>query len=332
MGRESGGSAPQDGFNYQDWIVAYYLISPNNGIGERPEKVYVELDDADLHFTISDGTIDYKHFFEVKKRSTGDLKWNDFKNNIAPEFASIAETYTDEGIAPLFHIATNCNFSDRLGKFISNIEKARLGSIPWYTFDSRHDRTEVKPLKKSLECSDEVFSTLINGLCGHKHSHEELKLGVKDHLRDCSPGQFRRGMTIVIKEIHETTSDVIERRELEKEVGFDFDSVDDGTSWSAVGDDLRDDVEGVEQKYNSYDSSFEEVSRDRVKISKYTNSVLENSEIPTELVDTRSGRIQQEYERLIEAEKNSLSARANIAQEIRALRSQESVPTVGGEE
>jgi hypothetical protein len=321
MSRESGGSSGREGFQFQDWMAAYYFVAySNDSMSGTPQTLHIERDRSDFHFRIEEDDLTQVHCFESKLRSGGQLTWSNFCTDILPNFAEIAEENTDEGWVLYLHTVTNVGFQGKLNTLLDDVEKFRKGSISWSAIKSRHDRMFQRISNEiDRDPDSEVFSTLVWGLSKHRRNKEQLELSLLEFLRKCSSTRARAGREMIMKMISEKDHGVISREELESEISFDLTPRSDSTNWNRGGSELRKGADELQNTFSSSDSHVSEYMEQRIQIQRYAEHVSSQSEADEEIIASHSGRVESEFDKLIEAEKTTSAAQSNISDSIEAI-------------
>jgi len=307
MSQESGGAAPRRGFTYQDYAAAYFFVSDEPTFrSEHPLELHIEQDDSDFVYFIRNSDGEIAHYFEVKEKQKGELKWNKFKNDILTEFTSIIKDSPRHFDTGVFHTVVNTAFARKIANLHDDAKSLRHGQNSWPALSTRRERRyDTIRNAVGLEDQESIFYDLIWGLFGHAISKSELDSRLENYLRDCSPRKHRKAKQIILNQIHEMDTGIIRRDELEKKIGFDLVPHNDSTSsTSADLSELQDNVESISDRYSTQSEQISDVASDKATAQGYAERLSENADsVDDSVVETHATQLEEIFEERIELEK-----------------------------
>lgn len=317
MSEESGGGAPRRGFNFQDYAAAYFFVSDEPTFrAAQPLELHIEQDGSDFSYFIRNSDNEIAHYFEVKEKQEGELKWSKFKNSILPEFASIMEDSPRFSDTTIFHTVVNTAFARKIGNLHDDAEKLRQGQLSWPGLSTRRERRyDTIRSATDLEDDEEGFYRLIWGLFGHAISESELDSRLESYLRSCAPRKHRMAKQVILNEIHETDTGIIRRDELEEEIGFTLKPLDDSTSGDTTEPQhLRGEVENISQSYPSKEDRTSELVADKSSTQEYVEWLSEEAGADESVVETHGTHLEEAFEERIEIERRKSELDHSIGQ------------------
>lgn len=305
MSQESGGAAPRRGFTYQDYAAAYFFLSDEPVFkSEQPLELHIEQDDSDFLFFIRQSEGEVAHYFEVKEKQEGELKWNKFKKDILPEFTSIIKNSPRHFDTPIFHTVVNTAFARKIAKLHDDSQSLRNGE-PWPALSARRER-RYDTIRNSVDVEEKsTFYQLIWGLFGHTIAKSEIESRLENYLRNCSPRKHRRAKEIILNRIHEMDTGIIRRDELEDAIGFDLEPHNDSTnSTTADLSELKNDVDSISDRYSTQSDNISEVATDKSTTQEYVEQLSDEVDGTDEtVVETHGTQLEEAFEERIEIEK-----------------------------
>lgn len=306
MSQESGGAAPRRGFTYQDYAAAYFFLSDEPSFRSKdPLELHIEQDDSDFSYFIRNSDGEIAHYFEVKEKREGELKWNKFKNDVLAEFASIIRDSPRHYDTGVFHTVINTAFARKIARLHNDAKSLRSGQESWPALSTRRER-RYDTIRNAVELDDESkFYNLIWGLFGHTIAKSELDSRIENYLRDCSPRKHRKAKQIILNRIHEMDTGVIRRDKIERDIGFDLAPHNDSTSGSSadIGD-IQNEVESISNQYSSQSDQVSKVASDQSITQKYVERLSEEDDTVDEtVVETHAAQLDEVFEERIELEK-----------------------------
>lgn len=306
MAEESGGAPPRRGFNFQDYAAAYFFISDEPMFRtSQPLELHIEQDDSDFSYFIRNSDNEVAHYFEVKEKQEGELKWSEFKSGILPEFVSIMENSPRYSDSNCFHTVVNTAFARNIGKLHDDGKKLRDGQQGWPALATRRERRyDTIRSATNLEDDEECFYKLIWGLFGHAISKSELDSRLENYLRDCAPRKHRMAKQVILNEIHETDTGVIRRDELEDKIGISLKPLEVSTR----GDEtelqhLRNEVEKISQSYPTIDDRTEKLATDKSSMQEYVELLSEKGDVDETIVETHGTHLEEVFDERIRVER-----------------------------
>lgn len=338
MSEEAGGASPRRGFRYQDLAAAYYFITDYpDFLPKRPEKLYIERFDSDFAFILEQDDGKSQHYFEAKYIETGELKWGDkFKSSVFPEFYRINSKYVEDepGEIAYFHLVTNGAAATRVSHFIENAEYLRKGTR-WVVFKKRYSRDELSKLLSGIQSNteikndddvaaasdkDDLYRT-VWGLHLHTPTKDELELKLENYLRRCSPARFREPMRVIVNEIADTGSGIIERRELEEKAQISLDPQGGGTSPASTKSQerLHSEVEEIASSRSGSSPNTPQIRQERENVREFGNRLKSHPDTDQITIDAATETADELYGKLEEEAREKAATESQISQQIGIL-------------
>lgn len=305
MSEESGGAPPRRGFKYQDYAAAYFFISDEPSFRtDQPLELHIEQDDSDFSYFIRNSEGEVAHYFEAKEKKSGELKWNEFKNSVLPEYVSIMENSPRHSDTTCFHTVVNTTFARKVADIHDDAMALRKGQKSWPALAIQRER-RYDTIKDStdLKEDEEGFYKLLWGLFGHAISESELDSRLVGYLRDCAPRKHRMAKEVILNEIHETDSGIIRRDSLEEKIGISLSPLDDSSKGDTDPQNLQVEAERISQKYPSTEGEMEDVVSDLSSTQEYVEWLSEEEDIDETVVETHATQLEEAFEERIELEK-----------------------------
>lgn len=316
MSTESGGAAPRRGFDFQDYAAAYFFISdePTFRI-DRPLELHIEEDDTDFSYIIRNTDNEVAHHFEAKEKQNGELKWSKFKNSILPEFASVMAEYPRYSDVSCFHTVTNTAFASKIADLHNDGKSLRSGSETWPILSTRNSRIyNIVGNATGLSDDENALYKLLWGLHGHAISKSEIDTRLTNYLRDCTPRKHRMAKRVILNEIHETDSGILNIDDFEAKIGATLKPVEDTTRGDTTDPvRLRENIEEISQSYTS-ESNLNRLASDKSSISEYIEHMYEESGVDESVVETHGAQLQEVFDERIELERRKSELNTSISQ------------------
>ncbi|GGN96740.1 hypothetical protein [Haloarcula pellucida] len=351
MPEEAGGASPRRGFRYQDLAAAFYFLTDYpEFLPKKPEKLHIERFDSDFAFVLEDDCGKSQHYFEVKFVETGELKWGGkFKSSVFPEFYRINSKHAEKGgedIA-LFHLVTNGAAATRVNNFIENSEYLRNGT-PWATFKKKYSRNELSKLLSGIQSNkeikndgevipasdvDDLYRT-VWGLHLHTPTKAELELKIEKYLRRCSPARFKEPMNLILDEIADTGSGVLERRELEEKAQISLDPRDSGTSPSNTKnqEELHSEVEEIGSSRSESTPNTPQIRQERENVRELGERLKNHPETDRITIEAATETVDELYGKLEEEAREKSATESQIGQQIDTLLKQTELTSTSPED
>lgn len=238
------------------------------------------------------------------------------------------------GTENYYHLVTNGAVAKDIADFVDDAESLRHGT-PWTTFEKMDGRVELTKLQSAINSDSQAIedddvampnnkSDLYHpvwGLIVHTPTFNELKADLENHLRDCAPANFRTPMIEILEEISETDSGIINRRELEQQVGISLDA--DSQSTDSASDT---DFEEIKEQMNSICDSFSSSSTNTPQIRQKREDVREFGDQLNEVPETDDASIEasreildDQFEKLEQLDVEKNKTEAQIGQQLEHL-------------
>lgn len=253
MADESGGADPTRGFRYQAKLAEYFFLKgvPSFHGDTRPTELHIEQDDSDFSFFIREDDRECGHFFEAKRKDSGELKWSEFKKEVLTEFINIERNNQRPTDVEFFHIGINTTFARKIDKMITDAEDFRKNKHGWIRIYHKSKREYLGVLYDYLEVEDdEVLSDLVWGLVGHTIPEDQLDDKIYDFLKKCSPRDPKKNKKLIFDEIIGKGSGVIRRNELEDELDIRLEPSNSSTTSSSSLQETKKELESLADDIN----------------------------------------------------------------------------------
>lgn len=337
MPEKSAGAAPQEGFQYQRRAAAYFFLTGDiidfSGI---IEKLYIEKHHADFSFIIEQDERFKKHFFESKYKTTGELKWNTFKESVFPEFYRISEKHSDSANKnrTYFHLVTNGSVADSIADLAEDAELMRHGT-PWGTFESIHGREVIDKLKSGIESNEVVqndesvdmpedrddLHTPLWGLVINTPTLEEVEAKIENYLRDCSPGNFTRPKLRILEEIQKEGSLLVKRRDLQDKIDIQLNKLSQTTTPSnnKTFGDLKGELNVMSDEFNSSSPRTPKIKQNREDVREFSERLNKLPNTDETTVESASEILDDQLSKLEEIEKDKYETEAQISAQLDLL-------------
>ena len=316
MSTESGGGPPRRGFAYQDYAAAYFFVSDEPTFrADNPLELHIEQDDADFSYFIRNSDREVAHYFEVKEKQQGELKWSELKNSILPEFVSILNNSPRHSDTSCFHTVVNTAFARKVASLHDDANDLRNGES-WPALSTRRERRYDK-IRNATELQDdeESFYSLLWGLFGHTISQSELESRLEGYLRDCAPRKHRMAKRVILNEIHETDTGIIRRDELEDKIGVRLKPLEDSTSGdSTEPQHLREEVTKISETYPLKEEETGTIASDKSSSQEYVEWLSEDADVDESVVETHATHLEEVFEERIELERRKSELDHSIGQ------------------
>lgn len=342
MPDKSGGADPQRGFRYQNLAAAYFLVTDEpEFLRKNPSLMRIEQDDGDFHFKIHyDDRIDH-HFFEVKYKQKGEIKWNKFKKDVVPEFYRISETQISESedTQAYFHLVTNGAAAGKIHNLVEASDKLRDTSYTWSTFTTEQERRHLNPIKDQLgrdsqiETADEIDSPdsiedlleVVWGLMLHTPTEYELKSEIDDFLRDIYPGDFSRIREDIVGYISENVDGVVHRDDLKEDLGISLSDRESktGPASNRGREELRREVEDIREDKTNVGLNDSKIEKERETVQLYSERVKETTGSDETIVDAAWEAVDEDFEDLKKIEERKADVTNRIDERLDTITNQE---------
>lgn len=323
MVSESGGKNPREGFRYQDYVAACFFITnigSTHSSDNSPAELHIEQEDADFSYFIRDSDREIGHYFEVKHKESGELKWSTYKNNVLTEFSKIYKADERATDVDSFHTVVNTTFARRINDLLEDAEKLRVGEYNTLGLWNRREREYKSTLKSELPFDDpnELLS-LIRFLVGHSFSEEFLDNKLEEFLEKCNPRSPRRSKRIVLQEINDISSGVISRSDLEDEIEHKLEPVQSSSSSSNIdSEELWSNLQRIrselpqENRRDIYDEA-------RIHAKELSNQIDSDDPITDERVETETSGVVSSSESLLDISKDMTEKEHTLSKHLDSL-------------
>lgn len=308
----NGGEIARRGFIYQDWAAAYYFIT-----NENFEHLKIEEDDDFSMFKRHEEP-SVLRFFQAKSSNSGSLGWTKFRKKIIPNFYLLCEEYTDEDNQLMFEIVSNYKPSDNLKTFLDGLDELRRDKRRYEPFRNQFDR-RVTQLRETIknetgieEIDDDIFNQLLSCTRYNFHSLDEFASQFESYISDCKGGRKDYAQNTILKEIRSTDSGTISKRELEKDIGFNLEVVENSTTPSTNSQKLRSEAKDVYQEYNEEDIDVSKPARDKERMTEYFELVGKGDRDENIEIEVSESNIKQGLEQAEQARRNYHAAIQDI--------------------
>lgn len=335
MSEKAGGAAPGEGFYYQALVAAYYLVTDDPDVFTHPPEISTDLNDSDLYIKLDDGT---EHFFEVKRTGKGEFKWSDLKDEVFPEFYRAYQKHAQGDLRTYYYFVVNTAFAEDIHKIAETGKSLRRGER-WFVYKKKYGRTLFRKLVNGIKGNkskiqnedsvsppddpDDIFP-IIYGFRINILSQELIDSKLQDFLREAVPRFPVKAQDQIIEEIRTNWGDRVRRVTLEEKFGTELERKVGATSaFTSSPDELKEDLRRQSDEFTSTNSQTKELVEGREKVRAFSQYLKEETDVEDSVVEGVHASVDEDFEELIELDKEISKTKKGAAEQIDTLRALE---------